>query len=50
MALLIVHGNITRILKLYDKLLKHLQSLETMDKLNMDKGYVRNMLDKLPQI
>ena len=43
-------GNLTHILEFHKKLITHLQSLEPMGKLNTNKGYVRNMLDKLPQI
>ena len=51
MSLPIVHGgNLTRILEFYEKLLTRLQSLEIMEKLNTSEGYMRNMLDKLPQI
>ena len=47
----IVHdSNPICIYEIYEKLLTHVQSLETVRKLNTIKVYVRNTLDKLPQI
>ena len=47
----ILHGgNSTCVLEFYEKLLTHVQSLKIMEKLNAIKRYVRNMLNKLPQI
>ena len=47
----IVHGsNLIHIHEFYERLLTHVQSLETIEKLNTIEGYVRNTLDKLPQI
>ena len=47
-ALPIIHGSKpTRIYEFYEKVLTHVQSLETMGKLNTTEGYVRNTLDKL---
>ena len=51
MTLPIVHAsNPIRILEFYEKLLTHVQCLETMGKVNTIEGYVRNTLDKLPKI
>ena len=51
MALPTVYGiNPIRIHEFYQKLLKLVQSLETMGKLNTIERYVRNTLDKLPKI
>ena len=51
MTITIVYGgNPTCVLELYQKLLKHVQWLETMKKLNTIKWYMRNTLNKLPQI
>ena len=47
-ALPIIHGSKpTRIYEFYEKVLTHVQSLETMGKLNTTEGYVRNTLDIL---
>ena len=47
----IVHGsNSIRIHEFYEKLLTHVQSLGTTEKLDTIEEYVRNTLDKLPQI
>ena len=47
----IVHrSNPICIYEFYEKLQTHVQSLETVRKLNAIKVYVRNTLDKLPQI
>ena len=47
----IVHrSNPICICEFYEKLQTHVQSLETVRKLNAIKVYVRNTLDKLPQI
>ena len=47
----IVHGsNSIRIHEFYEKLLTHVQSLGTTEKLDTIGEYVRNTLDKLPQI
>ena len=51
MSLPIVYGsNLISIHKFYEKLLTHVQTLETMGNFNTIKGYVRKKLDKLPQI
>ena len=51
MVLPIVHGsNPIGIHEFYEKLLTHVQSLETIGKLNTIEGYVRSNLVKLPQI
>ena len=51
MSLPIVYGsNLISIHKFYEKLLTHVQTLETMGNLNTIEGYVRKKLDKLPQI
>ena len=47
-ALPMIHGSKpTRIYEFYEKVLTHVQSLETMGKLNTTEGYVRNTLDIL---
>ena len=47
----IVHdSNPIRIHEFYKKLLMHVQSLETIRKLKAIKRYLRNTLDKLPEI
>ena len=47
----IVHdSNPIRIYEFYKKLLMHVQSLETIRKLKTIEGYLRNTLDKLPEI
>ena len=51
MTLQIVHGsNPISIHEFYEKLLTHVQSLETMGKLITIEKYVRNTLDSIPQI
>ena len=42
--------NISRFCEFYEKLLTHVQSLERIGKLNIIKRYVRNTLDKLPDL
>ena len=46
----IVNVNPAQIHAFYRKLIVHVQSLETMDKLASVEGYVRNVLDRLPKI
>ena len=51
MTLPIVHAGIPAcILEFYEKLLAHVQPLKILEKLNAMKGYVRNTLNKFPQI
>ena len=51
MGLPVVNGtNPKTIHEFYSKLIKHVQALETMGKLNMINGYVRTVLDCLPDI
>ena len=46
----ITSANSVQIHAFYRKLVVHVRSLETMDKLGCVGGYVRNVLDKLPKI
>lgn len=50
-SLPVTHGSQpTKINEFYEKLLSHVQALETMGKLSEVNGYVRLTLDKLPGI
>ena len=42
--------NISRFYEFYEKLPTHVQSLERIGKLNIIKRYVRNTLEKLPDL
>ena len=51
MNLQIIHGvNTQRILEFYEILVRNVQALETMGKLESVNGYVRMLLDRLPGI